>query len=129
MENKENIPAETTAETNAQLTREEILEISRKENKQGDEREQNLYGKGMRIAYSIGVILIGIISIVNAIVIEKTPIELWMVYMGMTAVCLLYYGIKVGKNRPLFLACGIVCCIACVFFTVLWILGLCGVVL
>lgn len=129
MGNNENKPLETTEETNAQLTREEILESSRKENKQGDEREQNLYGKGIRLAYSIGVILIGIISLVNAIVVDKSPAELWIVYMGMTAVWSLYYGIRVGKHRPLFLFCGIFCSLTCVFFIVIWILGLCGVVL
>ena len=83
----------------------------------------------MRIAYSIGVILIAVISLVNTIVLGETPVELWIVYMGITAAWSLYYGIKVNKRRPLFLACGIICSITCVFGTVIWILGLCGVVL
>ena len=108
-------------------TRDEILESSREENKQGDEREKNIYGKGLQIAYSVGIILIGIISLVNTIVVDKTPVELWIVYMGITAVWSLYYGIKVDKRRPLFLACGIICSITFIFFTVSWILELCGV--
>ena len=127
MENDENKQAETTEEANSQLTREEILASSRQENKHGDEREQNINGKGMRLAYSIGILLIGIISLVNTIVLDKTPTEIWIVYMGMTAVWSLYYGIKVGKRRPLFLACGVICSITCVLFTVIWILELCGI--
>ncbi len=129
MENNENKPSDTTIETNAQLTREEILASSRKENKQGDERDKNLYNKGMRIAYSIGVLLIGIITIVNTIVLDKITAEIWIVYMGMTTAWSLYYGIKVRKHRPLFLACGIICGIACVFWIVYYILGLSGVAL
>ena len=129
MEENELKPVETAQEAETQPTRDEILAISRQENKQGDEREKNLYGKGLQIAYSIGVILIGVISLVNAIVVDKTPVELWIVYMGITSVWALYYGIKVGKHRPLFLTCGILCGIACIFFIVIWILGLCGVLL
>ncbi len=134
MEENENKPVEEVSQTeevsteSVQLSREEILAISRNENKNGDEREKNLYGKGLQIAYSIGVILIGVISLVNSIVVGKTPVELWIVYMGITAVWALYYGIKVGKHRPLYLTCGILCSIVCVLFTVYWILGLCGVI-
>lgn len=129
MEDNENKPAKTTEEVNERLARDEILASSRKENKTGDEREQNLYGKGIQIAYSIGILFISIISIVNTIVLDKTPIELWIVYAAMTAVSSLYYAVRVGKHKPLFLACGIICGIACVFFTVMWILELCGVAL
>lgn len=129
MENNDNKSSEITEDANVQLTREEILESSRKENKQGDEREQDLYNKGVRLAYSLGVLLIGIITIVNTIVLNKIPTEIWIVYMGMTTVWSLYYGIKADKRRPLFLACGIICSIVCVFWIVYWILGLCGVVL
>lgn len=129
MENNENKPSESVEEADAQLTREEILESSREENKQGDERDRDLYNKGMRIAYSIGVFLIGIISIVNTVVLDKFTAEVWIVYTGMTTPWAFYYGIKVGKRRPLFIACGVICGIACVFYIVYWILGLCGVVL
>ena len=129
MEDKKIQPIEVTEEAVTPPTRDEILESSRVENKQGDEREKNIYGKALQIAYSIGIILIGVISLVNTIVVGKTPIELWIVYMGITAVWSLYYCIKVNKRRPLFLACGIICSIAFILFTVSWILELCGVAL
>ena len=127
MKEDELTSVEVKEETVTPPSRDEILAKSREENKQGDEREKIIYGKGLQIAFSIGIILIGIISLVNTIVVGKTPIELWIVYMGITAVWSLYYGIKAGKHRPLFLTCGIICSISFLFFTVTWILGLCGV--
>lgn len=126
MENKEDKSTETSVNENKQLSREEILASSRKENKQGDEREINIFRKGLQIAFCIGIILIGVISLVNTLVVGSTPSELWIVYMGMTAVWSFYY-LKAGKRKPLFIACGVICSIACVLFTVSWILGLCGV--
>ncbi len=128
MENNESKPS-ATIKANAQLTREEILASSRKENKNGDERDQNLYNKSMSIAYSIGILLIVIITLVNTIVLDKITAEMWIVYTGMSTVWPLYFGIKVRKHRPLFLACGIICGIACVFWIVYYVLELCGVVL
>ena len=111
-----------------QLSREEILAISREENKNGDEREKQIYKNAIQIAYSIGLIMTGIILLVSSII-DKLPSELLIVYMGMSGTTGLYCGIKFTKHRRLFLASGIICLITCVFFIVFWILGLCGVVL
>lgn len=129
MENNEHKPAENTEKVYEQLARDEILASSRKENKTGDEREQKLYGRGLQFAYSIGLLFIGVITMVNVTVLEKIPVELWIVYMAMTATSSLYNAIRIAKHRPLFLTCGIIGVIGCVFLTVSWILELCGVVL
>lgn len=129
MENDDNKAGGTTEQGNEQLAREEILANSREENKTGDERERNLYGKGLQIAYSVGLLVMCVVNIVNTIVLDRPPVELWIVYMSMTATSGLYYAIKVGKRRPLFLTCGIIGGIGCVFCTVVWILELCGAAL
>ena len=127
MEEDFNQQTESTEKTETQLSREEILAISREENKNGDERDAQIYKRAMQLAFCIGVIVLGIIGIVSVIVIGETPIELYIVYMAMAAMMGLYCGIKSSKHRALFLAAGIVCTVAFVIMTVLWILKLCGV--
>lgn len=120
--------AESTEEKQTP-TREEILAISRRENKNGDEREAQNLLRATGLAYSVGLIVIGIIQIVNAIIDNEIPLELYMIYTAMTATMGLYCGIKTVKHRALFLACGAVCGVCSIIFTVMWILKLCGVAL
>lgn len=126
MEENENKVLDVTEEENAQPTREEILAISREENKNGDEREKQLYKSAIQIAYSVGSLLTGIIVLVSS-VFDKVPAELMIIYTAMTGTMALYCGIKFTKRKRLFLACGGGLLAICVFFIVYWILGLCGV--
>ena len=103
MENNENKPLETTEEANSQSTREKILAISRKENKYGDEMDNYIYKTAIQIAYSVGLLLSGIIILVSTIF-SELPAELIIVYMGMMAATGLYCGAKFTKRRALFLA-------------------------
>lgn len=114
------------AKENLQPTREEILAISRAENKNGDERERDIYKTAIQIAYSVGLLLTGIIIFVASIF-DSLPTELMIVYMGMSAATGLYCGIKSAQKRKLLLSCGVICSLLCVFFIVFWILELCGV--
>lgn len=123
------VEKEPEQETKQPLSREEILAISRKENKNGDEREAQALRKGYQLAFSVGVLLIGVIVLVKVILSGKMPAELWIVYMAMLATWSLYYSVKTGKHKGLFIASGTLSFIACVFWTVYWILQLCGVVL
>ncbi len=129
MEENEHKPVEVEEEVRQQgLSREEILAISRKENKNGDERDVQVYRQGMQIACSVAIILVGIITLVRVIMGDNIPTELWIVYMGMMATWTIYYAVKSGKNKVLFICCGVLCSVCFVTFTTLWILGLCGVV-
>ena len=120
---------QAATEESSQPSREEILAISRKENKNGDERDMQANQRGMGFAYSVGILICGLVYLVDVIVGREMPYELMMAYMGMTATWSIYYAIKNTKHRPLFWACGIVCAITFIFFTVFWILKLCGVVI
>ncbi len=128
MEENENKTVEVTEEAVNQPSREEILAMSREENKAGDEREAQNAKKAMQIAYAVGIIIIGIIQLVHVFRGDKLPSELYIVCMGMMSTMGFYSGVKMSKQRGLYLAEGIVCGIACILFTVYWILGLCGVV-
>ncbi len=118
---------ESGTQENSELSREEILAASRKENKDGDEREQQTYNRATSLGYGVGMILLAIVMLVSVIVEDKIPAELWMCYSAVWATSGLYYGIRTSKHKWLFLASGIIGIIACVFFTVFWILQLCGV--
>ena len=123
MEENENKPVEE----DVQLSREEILAASRKENRNGDERDSKIYLRGTQIALSVAMLLMGVIQLVCVFLNRAVPAELWLVYMGMLATWSLYYGIKSGKRRPLFISCGVLCSLVFAGFTTIWILQLCGV--
>ncbi len=134
MEENENITEvqtdETGAESGAQengLSRDDILAASRKENKNGDEREQQTYNRALSLGYGVGMIFLAIVMLVTVCVENEVPAELYMCYSAVWATCSLYYGIKATKRRWFFLVSGIIGVMACTFFTVAWILNLCGV--
>lgn len=110
-------------------TREEILAVSRKENERGDERDMQVNTRGMAMAYSVGVLVVALVNLVNVLTGRGMAVELMMAYAGMTAVWSIYYVVKTGKHKALFWVCGILCAITFLFFTAFWILKLCGVVL
>ena len=110
------------------LTREEILERSRKENsKTDDEREQELVQKGNRIALIIGWGATVIAWIFNMTVLHRNSPEL-IAIIALTAGINLIWTAKVSrKNRKICLIIGIFNLIGFVANLVLWILMLFGV--
>jgi len=113
-------------ETNP-LTKEEILEMSRKENENGDEMEKQQYKTANAIGFVAGLIAASVIIIVNAVCSEKVPHEILMVIASMQAAQTIYTGVKVRRQRKIYLTIGILEIIGAVFFLVAWILELCGV--
>ena len=110
------------------LSKDEILERSRSENtKKGDERNQQLHGKGLHIATMIGLTFLVVIYIVNTLVYKVQPTELAAVIFSVEGAneVLVY---KFGANKKkIHLAIGIVMLLCGVAMLVLWILRLCGV--
>ena len=115
-------------QTEHSLTREEILERSRKENsKTDDEREQELVQKGNRIALIIGWGATVIAWIFNMTVLHRNSPEL-IAIIALTAGINLIWTAKVSrKNRKIYLIIGIFDLIGFVANLVLWILMLFGV--
>ncbi len=114
-------------EKETSLSKEEILDRSRKENKNGDERENEYLYKGAYIATAVGFILYGIISIVLA-VFDKVSYEMNIVTFAIIGTMYTVFGFKTTKRKPLFLAAGFICLTASVAMLICWILQLCGVI-
>ena len=132
MENNENKPLEATEEVGSEsskLTREEILESSRIENKNGDERERAFFAKACSLGFSVGLMLAGIIIIVTVLTSGRLPMEVLMMMSGMQATQSFIVAVGNKKLRKLYLILGIVECVVFVIFCVLWALQLCGVAL
>lgn len=124
MDENENKPAEGEA---VQPSREEVLAASRKENKNGDEREMQSYNKALQLAYGVGMICLSVIMLVNIIVKDTLPLEMWICFSAVMATQGIYYGIKTAKRKWLFLFEGIFGVACFIFFLVAWILELCGI--
>lgn len=118
---------EKTTVVEQSLTRDEILERSRKENaKDGDEREQKLLQKGIGISTIVGLVALFTIYLVNVIVLKKNSYELVGLIMLMNGVNYIWQSIYSKKRRKVFLPIGIAYLIVSVAYMVLWVLTLCG---
>ena len=113
---------------NAQLSREEILAISREENKHGDEREKQYYLKANALAFSVGLLVAGIIIIVTVLTSGRLPAEILLLTCSMQAVQSIVVAVGTRKLRKMYLVIGITEAVVAVFFLVYWILQLCGVI-
>ena len=110
------------------LSKEEVLELSRKENaKKDDEREEKLVNKGDFIALALGWIVSFILLLVDRIALGKYNPELVIAFCLTTSVDLILAGKFSTKKRKLYLPLGIIVAVATVLMVVLWILSLCGV--
>lgn len=124
MEENENKAVE---EEVAQPSREEILAMSREENKNGDEMKKNIYKTGAYLGFRVGVLIAIIFSAVDLIVNKGNTLllPLYCVIFGMMATNCIYIGIK-EKKKGLF-AIAVVLAVMVVILTVLSILILFGV--
>lgn len=116
-------------EMDKQLSREDILAMSRNENKNGDEKEQQAYVKAGTFAFSAGLVLAGIILIVSVFVEDKLRLDILLLISAMQAVQQLIVGFSHRKMRKVSLVVGIAEAVCAVMFLVLWIIQLCGVIL
>ncbi len=109
------------------LSKEEILAKSRKENENGDEREQQALYRAGYAATSIGFFLYGIISVVLA-ALGRHSYEMNIVVFAIIGTMYTILGLNNAKHKRVFLTSGIVCILSSVTTLVCWILELCGVV-
>ena len=106
------------------LTKEEILEQSRKENARGDEREQEILKKGINIALMAGLVVLFIVYLVNAVVLERNSYELVAIVFVINGINSIWQGVFGKRLKRAFLAIGIIELAISVAFIVLWILTL-----
>ena len=124
MEENEN---RTLEEEATQPSREEILAMSREENKNGDEMKKNIYKTGAYLAFRVGVLIAIVFSVVSLIVNKGDTqlLPMYSVIFGMGATECIYIGLK-EKKKGLF-ALAVVLAVVVVILIVLSILITCGV--
>lgn len=117
-----------TEEENTPLSRDQILEASRKENKYGDEMSMQWREKAGTLAFSTGLLLSGIVMLVTVLVKNYLPYEVYLIICGMQAVQGLAIGIKCsGRIKKVYLIQGVLFAVLTALFLAVWILQLCGV--
>ena len=110
------------------LSKDEVLERSRKENaKRDDERERKLILKGDMIALEVGWLVSFILLLIDRVALNKYNPELAIAFIVTTTVDLILAGKFGRKHKKLYLTLGIIGAIITTIFVVLWILSLCGV--
>ena len=119
---------EKVTEEKLQPTREEILAMSREENKNGDEKERQYFLKANSFAFCIGLMMAGIIILITSLVENRFPIEVLLITTAMQSAQSFIAARGMRKTRKLYLIIGIAETVCAVFFLVFWILTLCGVV-
>lgn len=86
------------------MDRKKILETSRKENKQGDERDFAMRNKSYAISAGFGMVLCTVIAAIESIVFERTATSVWTIYLGMEFIAPLVGYITTKKKFLLFLS-------------------------
>lgn len=86
------------------MNREEILEKSREENKNGDERDLRARDRSYAISASVGLLLCLLIVFAEEILFERSAIQIWVVYTGIEFTTALAGFIQTKKRWLLFLA-------------------------
>ncbi|MGN0823940.1 MAG: DUF6442 family protein [Candidatus Coproplasma sp.] len=116
-------------EINATLSKEEILEASRKENKNGDERERQGMLTAQSLAMSTGLFIGGIVILVSVLVTGKISVEIWLILCGMQTTQAIVNAVKMSKQRVIYIVLSVIFALCFIAFCVLWILEMCGVAL
>ena len=83
------------------MNKEEILERSRKENKNLDEMEKNALAKGGQRAYAVGGLVCAAIILLEAIFAKQVSLIPWAVYLSMTGTALLVKYFQLRKKHEL----------------------------
>ncbi len=78
------------------LTKEEILEKSRIENKTRDEMENAVFAKAGLRACAVGGIVCALVIVLEAVFSDQVNFSTWAVYLSMTGTMLLvkYFGLR-----------------------------------
>ena len=122
MEEEKFTPAE---QSDKPLSKEEILERSRKENdKAGDERERKLISYGIVIMLGVGLLFVLIIYFVNVFYLNKRGQEFLAIFFIMSSINFIWQGIFRKKLRVLNLIAGILLAVAGIVNFIMWIVTL-----
>lgn len=106
------------------MTKKEILEKSRQDNKNADVYDLQIQKKAAFISYNAGIILASLVFILDLILTGKPVPEVMMISMGMMFIVFLYKYVKLHKRHELF---PLICYgIGFVGFATVWIMQFLG---
>ena len=108
------------------MTKEEILEQSRKENNNKDTYDLEVQKTAATTAYFSSLGLCTFVSILNWIFTKKVSVQCWMIFFGMLSVAFFVKFAKMKKLHELFVAIGYLAIFAAL--TVVFILELKGLI-
>lgn len=80
------------------MNKEDILKLSRAENKNGDEREQKVRLRSYATSAFIGLFLCIIASFIEDIIFDRSAALLWIIYYGMQFSKSMFEAVKL-KNK------------------------------
>lgn len=116
-------------DTNATLSKEDILAASRKENKNGDERERQGMLTAQSLAMSVGLFVIAIVMLVSLFVKGKLPCEILMIQSAIITTQSIVNAVKNSRYKALYIVSSVIVGLCFIFFALFWIVELCGVAL
>ncbi len=64
------------------MNKDEILAISRKENKNGDERDMKHRDKSYAVSAAVASLVCIIIATVEEMVLERSAVDIWLIYVA-----------------------------------------------
>ena len=106
------------------MTKEEILEQSRKENKNKDTYDLEVQKTAATVAYFASFGLCVLVSAINWILARKVSAQVWIVFFGMLSVAFFVKFFKMKKLHELFVALGYLAIFAAL--TAVFVLDLLG---
>lgn len=104
------------------MDKNEILEKSRKENKNKDVYEMEITSKASSIAYRVGGILCCLTALIEVIFTDSINFTSWMIFFGMLSTLFILKYIKMHKKHELIIAILYVTCF--ILFAVKYALSL-----
>ena len=108
------------------MNKEEILERSRQENKNMDERERDALARAGRVASGVGGLVCGVVLILEAIFAGQVGYAVWAVYLSITGTTLLVKFFRLRRVHELIF--GLIELVLAAAFLVFYVLQLTGVV-
>ena len=107
------------------MDKDEILARSRKDNKDRDFVEEDVTNKANSVAFSVGILMCGLLSVLHAIFQDKPDFSVWIVMWAILSSVFLFKYHRLRKRHELLL--GLAYLAFCVFFFVLYLRDVLGV--
>ena len=106
------------------MNKDEILEMSRQENKKHDEMEKDVFAKGGQMAFTVGGLVCMAVILVETLLAKEVNMSTWAVYLSMSGTMLLSKYKRLHKKHELYF--GLAQLALAVIFFVMYVMKLAG---